>query len=239
MATEYEFDLQAGRRLLLRATDLNPNYAQAYAWYCETVVLSGDDEGALGSCRKAVELDPVGLIPNLLLSVPLSGLGQRKEALAQVDRTLDLHPGVAMARFFHAGLLLKEGLSVAAAESLEALGRAVGFSDPASLREIASAWPGTQPSPEAIDVVRRMERELGGGQYYLAALYDWSGSEPDAVRVVKEAVADLNPWLGIAAVFPEYDGLRDNPEFQAILERKGLPNGNTAWRKGFGSSPAD
>jgi hypothetical protein len=32
-------------------------------------------------------------------------------------------------------------------------------------------------------------------------------------------------------VFPEYDGLRDNPTFQAILERKGLPNGNTAWRE--------
>jgi hypothetical protein len=228
---------------LIRANELfqqavakDPNYAQAYAWYCETVVLSGDDAGALESCRTAVELDPVGLIPNLLLSVPLSGLGQRKEALAQIDRTLDLYPGVAMARFFHAGLLLKEGLSVAAAESLEALGRAVGFSDPGSLRQIAAAWPGVQPSPVAIEVVRRMERELGGGQYYLAALYDWAGAEPEAVRVVERAVADLNPWLGIAAVFPEYDGLRGNPEFQAILERKGLPNGNTAWREGSGRS---
>jgi len=231
MATEYEFDLRAGRRLLGRAIELNPNYAQAYAWYCETIVLSGDDAGALGYCRTAVELDPVGLIPNLLLSVPLSGIGQRQEALAQIDRTLDLYPGVAMARFFHAGLLLQEGLSVAAAESLEALGRAVGFSDPGSLRQIATAWPGVRPSPEAIEVVRRMERELGEGQYYLAALYDWAGSEPEAVRVVEQAVADLNPWLGIAAVFPEYDGLRDNPTFQAILERKGLPNGNTAWRE--------
>ena len=239
MATEYEFDLKAGRRLLGRAIDLNPNYAQAWAWYCETVVLSGDDAGALESCRTAVELDPVGLIPNLLLSVPLSGLGQRKEALAQVDRTLDLHPDVAMARFFHAGLLLQEGLSVAAAESLEALGRAVGFSDPGSLRQIASVWPGVPPSPEAIEVVRRMERELGGGQYYLAALYDWAGSEPDAVRVVEQAVADLQPWLGIAAIFPEYDGLRDNPAFQAILERKGLPNGNTAWRERSARAPTD
>jgi len=230
LATEYEFDLQTGRRLLLRATDLNPNYAQAYAWYCEALVLSGDDEGALAPCRKAVQLDPVGLIPNLLLSVPLSGLGRRQEALTQIDRTLDLHPGVAMARFFHAGLLLQQGLSSAAAESLEALGRAADYSDPGSLRQIAAAWPGTEPSPDAIEAVRRMEREVGGGQYYLAALYDWAGSEQDAVRVVEEAVADLNPWLGIAAVFPEYDGLRDNPGFQAILERKGLPNGNTAWR---------
>jgi TolB-like protein len=239
IATEYEFDLETGRILLGRATDLNPNYAQAHAWYCEVLVLSGDDEGALVPCRKAVELDPVGLIPNLLLSVPLSGLGRRQEALGQIDRTLALHPGVAMARFFHAGLLLQQGLSSAAAESLEALGRAAGFSDPGSLRQIAEAWPGTEPSPAAVEAVRRMEREVGRGQYYLAALYDWAGSEQEAVRVVEEAVEDLNPWLGIAAVFPEYDGLRDNPDFQAILAGKGLPNGNTAWRTKAASASAD
>ncbi|MEJ2483700.1 MAG: hypothetical protein P8049_11470, partial [Gemmatimonadota bacterium] len=231
LATEYEFDLPSGRRLLLRATDLNPNYAQAHAWYCETLMVSGDDAAALAPCRKSVELDPIGLIPNLLLSLPLSGLGRPREALAQVDRTLDLYPAVAMAQFLHAGLLLGEGLSGAAAESLESLGRAVNFSDPGALRLIATSWPGDQPVAAAVDAVRRMERELGGAQYYLAALYDWAGSEPDAVRVVEEAVEDLNPWLGIAAVFPQYDGLRDNPAFQAILASKGLPNGNSAWRE--------
>jgi adenylate cyclase len=231
LATEYEFDLPSGRRLLLRATDLNPNYAQAHAWYCETLMVSGDDAAALAPCRKSVELDPIGLIPNLLLSLPLSGLGRPREALAQVDRTLDLYPAVAMAQFLHAGLLLGEGLSGAAAESLESLGRAVNFSDPGALRLIATSWPGDQPVAVAVDAVRRMERELGGAQYYLAALYDWAGSEPDAVRVVEEAVEDLNPWLGMAAVFPQYDGLRDNRAFQAILASKGLPNGNSAWRE--------
>jgi hypothetical protein len=50
--------------------------------------------------------------------------------------------------------------------------------------------------------------------------------------VVRDAVAARNPWLGLAAVTPRFDGLRENPEFARILAEQSLPNGNTAWREG-------
>ena len=239
IATEYEIDLAAGARLLERAIELNPNYSQAYAWYCETLALSGDDAGALDQCRRALELDPVGLIPNLLLSVPLAGLDREDEALEQIRVTLEMYPEVTLAHFLAAGLELTAGQTDAAALALEALGRIEGYSDPRSLRLVAASWPGSEESPAAIEAVRQMEAELGGGLYYLAALYDWAGSETDAVRVVREAVAARNPWLGIAAVFPEFDGLRRNAEFQAVLNGLGLPNGNTAWREGLSRGASD
>jgi adenylate cyclase len=231
IATEYEFELELGARLLERATELNPNYSQAYAWQCETLAISGDDVRALEHCRQALELDPMGLIPNLLLAVPLAGLDRRAEALVQIDRTLDMYPEVTLAHFVKAGFQFEAGRSAAAAADIEALGRIEGFSDPPALAAVAESWPGAEVSPEALVAVRRMERELGGGLYYLAALYDWAGSEPDAVRVVAEAVEERNPWLGMAAVFPQFDGLRRNEEFKAILVELGLPNGNTLWRE--------
>jgi hypothetical protein len=82
--------------------------------------------------------------------------------------------------------------------------------------------------------VRALEAETGPGLYFLAALYDWAGSEEDALRVLRDGVAAQNPWIGMAAVFPMYDGLRENPEFARILAEQGLPNGNTAWREGRG-----
>ena len=239
IATEYEFDLAAGAGLLERAIELNPNYSQAYAWHCETLAISGDDARALDQCLRALELDPVGLIPNMLLSVPLAGLGRGEEALEQIEATLGLYPTVTMAHFLAAGQHFEANQADAAAQALDALGRNEGFSDPSSLRLVAESWPGSDDSPVAVEAVRQMERELGGGLYYLAALYDWAGSERDAMRVVEEAVDARNPWLGMAAVFPEFDGLRDNAEFQAVLSGLGLPNGTTAWRERVARSAGD
>jgi len=231
IATEYELDLVRGERLLARAIDRNPSYAQAWAWLCEAKAVSGRDADALPDCERAVDLDPLGVIPNLLLTIPLAGLGRTEDALAQQERALAIFPDLTFSQFLSAGLLLQLGRPGEAEKNLEQLGRIEGAPDPASLRRVARAWPGTVPSPAAIEAVRALEDKTGPGLFFLAALYDWAGSEKDALRVVRDAVAARNPWLGIAAVFPTFDGLRENPEFARILAERGLPNGSTAYRE--------
>ncbi len=98
---------------------------------------------------------------------------------------------------------------------------------------MARAYPGATASPGAIEAVRGLEQETGSGLYYVAAFYDWAGSEADAIRVVEDGVAARNPWQGFAAVFSEYDGLRENQRFQEILRSLGYPNGNYAFRSGL------
>ncbi|MFO7587365.1 MAG: hypothetical protein R6X22_04760 [Gemmatimonadota bacterium] len=234
IASEYEHDLARGERLLETAVDRNPSYAQAWAWLCETRAVAGRDADALPACERAVDLDPLGVIPNLLLTIPLAGLGRTEDALAQQKRALAIFPDVTFSQFLYAGLLLQLGRPGEAEDNLEQLGRIEGARDPASLRRVARAWPGAVPSPAAIEAVRALEDETGPGLFFLAALYDWAGSEEDALRVVRDAVAARNPWLGIAAVFPMFDGLRENPEFARILAEHGLPNGNTAYRESTG-----
>ena len=81
---------------------------------------------------------------------------------------------------------------------------------------------------------------LPPGLYFVAALYGWAGSPADAVRVIETGAAARNPWIGLTAVFGEYDGLRENPLFAEILRARGLPNGNTAYRDraSAGNGPA-
>lgn len=232
IATEYEADFATGSRLLARAIDLNPSYAQAHAWLCETLAIAGRDAAALPACDRALELNPFGLIPNLMPSIPLDGLGRTEDALAQIDRAVALDPNLTFAHFLRSGLLLRLGRTDEAAESLERIGRGLGASDPASLRQVAGAYPGDRPSPRAIEAVRAFEAETGPGLYYVAAFYGWAGARDDAIRVVEEAAATRNPWLGIAAVFSAWDGLRPDPRFQAILRDTGLPNGSTVYRSG-------
>ncbi len=230
IATEYESDPATGERDLARAIELNPNYAKAHGWLCATLAIEGRDGDALPACRRAVQLDPLGPIAHLLLVVPLAGLGREEEALAQVRRTLELEPDITLARLMEARLLLQLGRRDLAAASLEALARAEGAPDSA-LRSVAVAYPGSHASPAAINAVRRLEQNTGPGLFFLAALYSWAGSAPDAVRVAEAAAADRSPWISLAAVMGEYDGLREDPRFVAMLGKRGLRNGNTAYRE--------
>ncbi len=196
--------------------------------------MSGRPDEALRLCEEAVALDPVGVVPSLLLVLAQAGKGRTEDAIRQVGGALALAPGVAMGHFLRAGLLLQVGRRAEAADNIEAFARIERAGDPAALRVLAESFPGDVPSPAAISAVRRMERESGPGLYYLAAFYDWAGSEPEAVRVVEDAVAERNPWMGFAAVFPNYDGLRDSPRFSEILAELGLPNGSPAYRQATG-----
>lgn len=231
IAAEYEVDLVKSSRLLARAIAIRPSYAEAYDWLCEALVIGGHDADALPACEKAVELNPLGSVPNLLLSLPLAGLGRTHEALAQVERAVALDPDVALAHFIRADLLVRLGRRAEAAESLERLGRSEGASNPSSLRLVAAAYPGDPPAAGAIDAVRALERESGEGLYHLAALYAWAGAPEDAIRVIESAIAARSPWLGIVAVSSAYDVLRTDLRFQKVLGGMGLPNGNTAYRR--------
>lgn len=170
IATEYEADPSTGVRLLRRAVALNPSYAQGHAWLCETLTIVGREAEAVPACLRALELNPFGIVPNLMLALPLDGLGRTDDAIVQIDRAVALHPRLSFAHFLRAGLLLRAGRREEAAQSLERIGVEQGASDPASLRAVAAAYPGTTPSEPAIAAVQALEAETGSGLYYTAAL---------------------------------------------------------------------
>jgi serine/threonine-protein kinase len=231
-ALEYELDLDTGERLLRRSVELNPSYAQGWAWLCEALAMEARDAEALPACRKATELNPFGVIPNLLLTVALSGAGRTDAALVQAEKSARMFPDVAFSQLLLSDIQLRTGRRAEAAASLEALGRAEGVSDPSALRSIAEAYPGSEPSLRAVAAARSVEREGRSGGYVVTALYDWAGSEADALRVIRAAIETRGPWLGMVATFGAFDGLRDDPELQRILRKAGLPNGSTAYREG-------
>jgi hypothetical protein len=85
----------------------------------------------------------------------------------------------------------------------------------------ARATSGRTREAEAI-VARMLQREGYRQHYALAIAYIGLGRVDDAFEALDVACLDRDPMLSHIAVEPQFDHLRGDPRFTALLSRMGL-----------------
>jgi adenylate cyclase len=101
--------LQLARRLFARATDLDPNYARAYAGIadCDSFLggfhgLPVSPESLLETCAKALALDPSLPEAHASHGFALSSIGRYEDAVAEFEHALQLDPNSYEGHYFYA-----------------------------------------------------------------------------------------------------------------------------------------
>jgi TolB-like protein len=79
-----------------RAIELSPNYATAHQWFGEMLWAElGRREEGLAQVRKAVELDPLSVIANVVLGQTLESVGRFAEAENAYRKAIEIDPSLA------------------------------------------------------------------------------------------------------------------------------------------------
>ena len=104
-----EGNVEEAEKYFLRAIDLAPNYATAYAWYSGLLLNSWRPEEAVLQMRKATELDPMAPIFTSLLANTLDVLGRPEEARTVTLAGLARNPEFARFHFAMGSLATDEG----------------------------------------------------------------------------------------------------------------------------------
>src|SRR5207302_3500484 len=82
-----DLKFEESKREFERAIDLNPNYATAHHWFGYTSLLTpADFDRAIGSLKKAVELDPFSAITNANLGNVYIATRRYPEAIVQLRK---------------------------------------------------------------------------------------------------------------------------------------------------------
>jgi TolB-like protein/Tfp pilus assembly protein PilF len=87
-----EFMYDDADRYLLKALELNPNYAPAHHWYALNLSAIGRNEEALPHNLKALELDPLAPVVAYSLANTLWRLGRVEESQAILRKGIGQHP---------------------------------------------------------------------------------------------------------------------------------------------------
>jgi tetratricopeptide (TPR) repeat protein len=233
--SHYDFDLPGARREFLKAIELNANNSTAHLFYAGAYLTPmGRHDEAIAEMRKALELDPLSLPLNNMMAQTFVWAGQYERSLEQFRRTIELDPTFALVHYMFADALAQLGrfdeaiverergqLLLGAAAS-EAAAGAVEFRRAYRARGPAGYWR------KNLEVLLAEQSHPDNGYVeaiQVAGAYARAGDKPNALRWLERSYQDKEgQHLTLARWIPDFETLRADAQFVAMLQRMGLPH---------------
>lgn len=221
LAIEFDYDRELGELAFRRAVDLKPSYAHAQHQLGGLLRNVGRIEQARPHLERAIVLDPLSPIAREGYANLLQISGDLAGAREQYEIGARLNPRSASGLvLWYAGRL---GLETADAEmAAEAYATATGLRDPRGWRLVGRGIvdPAARAAALAFLVAAPDVGEFDRHQLELAL-----GDTAAALAFLEARHAVRAPDLWRIGTLPQYDALRSDPRFIAIVRDLGLPNG--------------
>jgi serine/threonine protein kinase/Tfp pilus assembly protein PilF len=225
----YEWDFTGAEREYQKAISFNPNYAFARELYGYQMYLANPrrfDE-AMRELKTAQEIDPLSLSVGFNMAALFYFEKQYDKAIEQLKAIQNLDPNFTLGYGLLGAIYREKGMYD---ESVETWLK-------------GSTLEGAGFSKEELDVLRKAYKESGfKGHWrkhaellqahakekyvspiFIAMDYAMIGEKELALAWLNKAYEERSSWLTEIGVDPVWDDLRDDPRFQDLLRRIGLP----------------
>ena len=217
----HNFDWTRGERQLLRAIEINPNYASARVWYAFQLAMEGRFTEALQEAYTARDLDPLAIISRFSVAWCSYQARRFDEALALCRDTIEAEPQNLMMLYGSSFLLTQLGRHeeaiAAAARCVELMGKA---SHTLGRLGAAQAAAGNVEAAEAVLLEMDLIAERRYvSPYHLALVHCALGRIESALDLLQRAHGLNDAWVLWMGVEPEFDALHGHPRFNDLLRK--------------------
>jgi serine/threonine-protein kinase len=222
----YDRNWPEAERHYRRAIELNPSNALAHESYSSYFHTIGRFDEAMAEKILARDLDPASAFRTADVGYPLYYAGKPDEAIGHFRRALELDSRFYWANLWIGQVFVRQGKYQDALAEIE---RAVNLSE-RNTRVIATlghAYGRAGRTKEAQDLVEelrsRSSREYVSA-FYVALVYAGLGMRDQVLEQLDEAIDERQPFLVLLAVDPPFLPFHDDPRFQSIVRRIGIPS---------------
>jgi TolB-like protein/Tfp pilus assembly protein PilF len=221
-----------------KGLQLDPNYSTGHQWYSIYLSVTGKFDDAISEMEKARELDPFSIIINTELGCPYLYLKRYDRAIEHFQKALEMEPSFPFAHFALAEAYDCVGrYKEAIAEHNQAveLGRRGQAVDLAG-GDAPRAWY------SLAGPLQNARKQLGGPRFWqdqlastiklynegratasaVASVYAILGDNEQALGWLETAYQQTDDFLVFLSIQRQFDPLRSDPRFQALLKKIGL-----------------
>src|SRR6266536_2434286 len=203
-----------------RAIELNPNLAWAYEIYAWFLGGFGRLDEAIAKDKKAIELDPLNSFFQSALAYFLYHARRYDDAIVQIKKTLELDPASTLGRHLLGCCLLWKGDTAGAIAEFQRSKIVVTGAWYQGLLGYAYAISGDRPKAE--QMLRELE-EMAKRQYVsstaFAMIHLGLGEKEKALDWLDKSYQDQESACWYLKVDPIYDSVRNEPRFQALVQK--------------------
>ncbi len=208
-----------------RSLELSPTYPTANHWYAEFMMTMGNTDDAIARMRKGLESDPLSLIINAAVGWSFYNARRYDEAIEQLRRTVELDPNYPVT-YWILGLVLRKTDCCDPAITEGEKGVTLSGGSPLMRAALAHTLGAAGRKTEALQVLDDLT-VLGKRQYvapyFLAGIHAGLGENDRAIECLEQSYEEHSHWLIYLHLDPGMDTLREDPRFQDLLRRIGLP----------------
>lgn len=220
----YEWDWPVAEKELKRAIELNPNYADAHELYGFYFWVVGELDHGLSEIKRARELAPVSPIINLDLSTVFYYQNNYGEAINAYRKAQEIDPNILGPTFLPGQIYERNGEYGRAVEecqgALSAFGRDAGVLS--ALGYVYGVSGSRRQAQEVINELETMWKARYFSPFVIALAYAGVGDKNQAFVWLTKAYESRDPQLIWLKVEPQFENLRADPRFQALLRRMGI-----------------
>jgi TolB-like protein/DNA-binding winged helix-turn-helix (wHTH) protein/Tfp pilus assembly protein PilF len=224
------WDWPSAEREIRRALELNPNNPNAHAAYSTYLALMGHLNEALMESEQELELNPLDAAAQTDVGNALCTVERYQEAIASYRKAIELdptddEPHAGLAKVYEKKGMYKESIS----ETQLVLKLLKSHSD-ADFLERAYVAEGFSAAKKTLwrKQLDRTKKEWEQGHYVivdLVGLYAQLDDKNQAFYWLDKACVDARYVMVFLKFDSEYDNLRSDPRYQAVLKRAGIPPG--------------
>jgi tetratricopeptide (TPR) repeat protein len=221
----YDWKWKEAQAEFTRSLELGPSYPTANHWYAEYVLTMGRHAEAIAKMKNSQELDPLSLIINVAVGWALYYTRRYDEAIEQLRRTVELDPNYPVTYWILGLLLRKTGcyeLAIAEGEK----GVTLSSGSPLMRAALAHTFGTAARTTEALQILddlTKLAKQKYVAPYFFAGIHIGLRENDRAIEYLEKSYEEHSHWLIYLHIDPSMDGLRDNPRFQDLLRRVGLP----------------
>ncbi len=205
-----------------RSFELNPGLSDAHCEYAWGLMAWGRTEEALAEAERCLELDPLGYLPNWVMSHMYCLARQYDQAIAQTQRMIELELNVPQPYHDLATVYEQVGRYEDAIEARRQFMTLSG-SPPGKIAAMDSAYSESGPEGYWRWRLEGLKDQYDRYPSVVAMYYAQLGERDQAIAWLERAYERHDGWLYLLKVHPLLDPLRDDPRYKDLVRRMNFP----------------
>jgi TolB-like protein/DNA-binding winged helix-turn-helix (wHTH) protein/Tfp pilus assembly protein PilF len=221
-----DWDFAGAEQAYQEALAINPRNESAHYSYSILLSKNGHHEKALHEMELALQLDSVSTYIHIGYADVLFVAGRYDKATEQVNQTLDLDPDFVQARMHLARIYAVKNMYAEAIAEIQKVTKIRGSRNPLLyLAYIYARQGNTREAKQIIETLQQdpvISKSIWNYTYFAMA-YGAMGETDKAFELLEKALQERAFGVLGLKVEPEFENLKSDPRYQALIKRIGFP----------------
>ena len=218
----HEWDWAGAEAEFKRAIELNPNFPDVRSLYSHYLMIMKRPERAMAEIQRALQLDPLNELVHIHHAFLLESAGRYDEAIVQLRNLLRTDPQNPMAHWGLSCSLFRKAKYEESLAEMKAYYAADREMEEALTQGYAQlGYRGAMS--RAADLLAARGRTTYVLPNDVASLYAIAGEKVQALEWLEKGFEARDPNMPYLNLYPEFETLRSEPRFQALVRKMGLP----------------